>query len=451
MRQAIGVFISLFFLSAALVAVTWLLTLRLAPEAKQGRFNRWLLGWTIKGLLLPALLWAILNIGISIYLQPFMPQVQAARNRGGAWAPEYLFVNAEGLVLMSSYWSAMTLGWVLLSALGSADAKAREDFRTLGVTCLLALGIPTGLILFCGGLRAAGFAGTLLLGPIAGCSRELLQPRKLPPMYARAIARLKFGKYAQAEAEILKELENWEDDFEGWMMLADLYATHFNNLPDAEQTVLDICAQPETTASQLAVALHRLADWHLRLAEDPDAARRALLIICDRLKGSHLAHMAQLRIDQLPASGAELREQQGARAIPLPALGDQLDEPADDAPVDRNKAANDANALVEQLNQNPNNAAAREKLARVLVERLDKAQLGIEQIELLLAMPERSDAERSGWMGLVAAWEIKYRHDLKRGRSWLERLTREYPNSIQAFAARRRLELLVRQSGTERP
>jgi hypothetical protein len=447
MRQAIGIFISLFFLSAALVAITWLLTLRLAPEAKQGRFTRWLLGWSIKGLLIPALLWAVLNIGISIYLQPFMPQVQAARNRGGPWEPQYLFVSAEGLVLVSSYWSAMTLGWVLASALRSADAKSREDFRTLGVTCLLGLGIPAGLILFCGGLPLVGFAGTLLLAPMVGCSRNFLQPPKLPPMYARAIARMKFGKYAQAEAEILKELENWEDDFEGWMMLADLYANQFNNLQDAEQTVLDICGQPETTASQQAVALHRLADWHLKLAKDPDAARRALLLICDRLKGSHLAHMAQLRIDQLPASAAELREEQSARAIPLPALGDQLDDPADSGPIDRNKAATDANALVEQLNQNPNNVAAREKLARVLAERLDKAQLGIEQIELLLQMPERSDAERSGWMGLVAAWEIKYRHDAQRGRGWLERLTREYPNSIQAFAARRRLELLARHSG----
>ncbi|HTL18949.1 MAG TPA: hypothetical protein VL793_17050, partial [Patescibacteria group bacterium] len=293
MSQAIGVFISLFFLAAGFVALAWLLTLRLTPEAKHKRICRWLLNWSIKGFVLPVTLWALLNVGLSFYLQPFMPEVQLAQNRGGPWVPDYLVVLAEGLLLISTYWSSMTLGWVLFSALGSADPKARQDFKHLCFTCLLGLGIPAGLILLCGGLPALGFAGTVLLGPIAGCSRDHFLPRKTPPMYARAIARMKFGKYNEAEAEIIKELENWEDDFEGWMMLADLYANHFNSLSEAELTVLDICAQPHTTPSQIAIALHRLADWHLKLAKDPDAARRALLMICDRLRGTHLAHMAQ--------------------------------------------------------------------------------------------------------------------------------------------------------------
>jgi hypothetical protein len=34
----------------------------------------------------------LINIGLAWNLQPFMPEVQAARNRGGNWAPEYLRV-----------------------------------------------------------------------------------------------------------------------------------------------------------------------------------------------------------------------------------------------------------------------------------------------------------------------------------------------------------------------
>ena len=445
MRLAIGTFISLLFLGAGLVTISWLLTLRLAPEPKQARINRWLVSWSLKGLLAPLIIWALLNIGLAWYLQPFMPEVQAARNRGGAWGGVYLMALSTGLLLVCSYWSAMTLGWVLASALQSADVKARKEFKQLCVTCLLALGIPVALILLCGGIPALGFAGMLLLTPMAGYSRNFLQPAKMPPMYARAIARMKFGKYNEAESEIIKELENWEDDFEGWMMLADLYANHFNSLREAEETILDLCSHPHTTPSQLSVALHKLADWQLKLAKDPDAARRSLLMICERLPGTHLAHMAQLRIDQLPASAVELREQQSSRPIPLPALGDQLDEPAEPEPVDRAKAGADANALVEQLKQNPNNVTAREKLARVLAERLDKPQLGIEQVELLLGMPERTDGERAGWLSLLAAWQLKYVHDFQAGRRILERLVREYPGSIQAFAARRRLELLDRE------
>jgi hypothetical protein len=168
--------------------------------------------------------------------------------------------------------------------------------------------------------------------------------------------------------------------------------------------------------------------------------------IIERLPGTHLAHMAQLRINQLPASAAEMREQQNSQPIPLPALGDRLDEPAETTTaLDIDKAAKRANAYVEQLKQNPNNVFARDKLARLLTERLNKPQLGIEQIELLLGMPERSVAERAEWLGLIASWQIKYCADEEAGRKSLVRVVREFPGTPQALAARRRLELLDRQ------
>ena len=440
----IGTFF-LLCLGAVFIAGPWLLTLRLTPEAKQKRIVRWLLSWSIKGLAVPLLLWALINIGLAWNLQPFMPEVQAARNRGGNWAPAYLHVLGLGLYFVASYWSTVTLAWVLISAARVVDANARKDFKNLCLTCLLGLCIPSAIIYLIGGIWTAGLIATALLAAIAGYSRDILQPPKLPPMYARAIARMKFGKYTEAESEIIKELENWEDDFDGWMMLADLYANHFNNLLDAEQTILELCSQPKTTSSQMAVALHRLADWQLKLTKDPAAAKRTLLKICERLPGTHLAHMAQLRIDQLPASAAELKEQQSSRPIPLPALGDQMDEPVPAGPIDRDAATKAANSYVEQLKQNPNNVAAREKFARVLTERLEKPLLGIEQVELLLEMPDRSTAERAGWLGLIAAWHLKYCHDIQSGQAVLERILREFPDTPQAFMARRRLELLARQ------
>jgi len=239
-------------------------------------------------------------------------------------------------------------------------------------------------------------------------------------MYARAVAKMKFGKYTEAEWEIIRELERCEDDFEGWMMMAELYANHFHDLAEAEQTVLEICDQPKTTTSQLSIALHRLADWHLKFAEDPDAARRALQIICDRLGGTHLAHMAQLRINQLPATADELHEQHSARPIPLPALGDNLDEPpAAGSEVDYDQAVEMATACVERLKQDPNNVPAREKLARIFCERLNQAELGIEQMTQLLGMPDQPEAKRAEWLSATAAWHIKYLQDLDTGhKSW---------------------------------
>jgi hypothetical protein len=449
MSQAIATFFSLLFLGIVFIAIPWVLAFRLIQETKRGRMLRWLLSWSFKGLLVPVVLWAAINVGLSWNLQAFMPEVQAARNRSGAWVPEFLKVFAIGLYIVSSYWSAVTLGWLIASAVRGADETSRKDFQTLAVTCLLGLGIPFAIIVWLGGLPIVGLAGTLILAPMAAYAKHILQPRKMPPMYSRAVARIKFGKYSEAESEIIKELENWEDDFEGWMMLADLYANHFNDLAEAEQTILDLCNQPKVTPSHLSVALHRLADWHLKQGQDPEAARRALQIICDRLRGSHLAHMARLRMDQLPGTAEEFREQQTVRPIPLPALGDQLDSDLAAAEMDRSQAAKLANSCVEKLTQNPNNVAAREKLARILAEHLNQASLGIDQITLLLNMPDRSDAEHAEWLGLIAAWQIKYCQDLDTGRKFLERLVNEFPDTPQAFAARRRLALLGRQIRNE--
>ncbi len=452
MRLAVSFLLTLFVLSATSVTAGWVLACGLVPERGRSQFLRSLLAWSSKGLLVPLLIWTLMNVGLSWNLQPFMPQIQAARNNGGPWLPEYLRVVAAGLFVISSFWTAVTLAWALLQAGVSAEGETRAPFKALCLTCLVAMAVPAVFIVFFGGWSLLGLAGIALFAPMAGYGPGILHVKPMPPMYARAVARMKFGKYTEAEWEIIRELERCEDDFDGWMMLADLYANQFNDLPEAEQNILEICNQPKTTPSQLCVALHRLADWHLRRAGDPAAARRALQTICDRLPGTHLAHMAQLRMNQLPASAAELREQRSAAPIPLPALSDKIDQAPAPAESDRERhqAAEAANACVEILKHDPNNIPARERLARLFAERLDQPNLAIEQVTLLLDLPDQLDTRRAEWLGLLAAWHIRYRHDASTARAILERLLREFPQSPQAFAARRRLQLLDADSKASR-
>jgi tetratricopeptide (TPR) repeat protein len=263
-------------------------------------------------------------------------------------------------------------------------------------------------------------------------------------MYSRAIARMKFGKYRDAEMEIISQLERAENDFDGWLMLGELYASQFKDIAEAEQIILEICDQPNVTPSQISVALHKLADWQISVASDPEAAARSLQVISNRLPGTHLARMAELRRTQLPHSPAELRERREPRPIPLPALSDLPDEagaPAKDA-IDSDQAAALAQQLTQQLTRDPNDISAREKLARLLAEPLGQADLAIEQIELLLGVADQPDAKRAEWLSLIAAWQLRHRHDPTAARAILQRLIHEYPNTAQAFAAQRRLNLL---------
>jgi hypothetical protein len=443
MRPAANIFAVLFFLSAVVVYGGWFLAEGLTPERRRAELRRTLLGWLVKGLVVPLAIWSLMNVGLSWNLQPFMPQIQAAKNSGSGWFPVYLRVVSVGLLVISSYWTAVTLAWVLSENVRGIQGESRDQFKALCLTCLIAMIVPALALVWFGGWMLLGLGGIALLAPMAGYAPSIVNVQATPPMYARAIARMKFGKYSEAELEIIRELEKCEDDFEGWMMLASLYANNFNDLPEAEQTILEICEQPKTTASQLAVALHHLANWQLQRG-DPVAARRALQMICFRLPGTHLAHMAELRMNQLPASVAQLRQQQNAAAIPLPALGETIDQavPAPESPVERHKAADEANACVEILKADPNNVPARERLARLFAEHLEKAELGVEQVELLLEMPDQPDARRAEWLGLLAAWHIRYLHDKEKGRKLLERVLSEFPQSVQAFAARRRIWLL---------
>jgi hypothetical protein len=442
-KPAINIFISLSVLGAASIAAGWMLYYRLTPERRHPQLLHPLLHWSVKGLLIPLAIWALMNLGLSWNLQPFMPQVQAAQNSGSDWFPEYVRVLAIGLFVISTYWTAVTLAWAVIGAGAETEGDARSQFRGLCLICFTAMAVPALLVWYFGGWPLFGLACIAVLAPMAGYGSNILHLKKAPPIYARAIARMKFGKYSEAEVEIIRELEKCEDDFDGWLMLASLYANQFNDLAEAEKTMLEICRHPSTTAPQLSIALHKLADWHLQRGGDPAAARRALQMICSRLPGSHLARMAQLRINQLPTTVAEFRQQQSGTPIPLPALGDTVDEaPAPGTGIQRHEAAEAANACVEILKRDPNNTPSRERLARLFAEHLDQPDLGIEQATLLLDLPDQPEARRAEWMSLIAAWHIRYRHDPDTARETLERLVREFPHTPQALAARRRLQLL---------
>src|SRR5215204_1162612 len=293
-----GVFIFSSVISLALVAGTMALHWRLSPGARRGHLKAWLVQWSIKGLLVPLVVWILMNVGLSFTLQPFMPQVQAAQNKGGNWLPAFMRVLALGMFVISSYWSATTLSWRLFNIGINMDPESRGDFKVLCRTCLAAMVVPAIIIMLIGGWSGLGLAITAIVGVTAAYAGSIVHATKAAPMYSRAIARIKFGKYAEAEWEIIRELEKCEDDFDGWMMMAELYANHFKDISEAQKTIAEVCEHPNTTPSQLSIALHRLADWHLRLADDPEGARRALQVICDRLAGSHLAKMARLRINQ---------------------------------------------------------------------------------------------------------------------------------------------------------
>jgi tetratricopeptide (TPR) repeat protein len=425
---------------AALVAtVAWAVS-RLAPADQRGAAIRAEWPWLVKGLVVPFLIWVAMNLGISNHLQPFLPRIQLAQNAGLNWFPIFLRYAMGGLLIIASYWAALSVADLVLSAYRRVPPELRMDFRAVCFTSGVIAGLPAALLLYLGGWANLGFAGLLVCAPMIGYGAPILNRPKRRPMYSRAVGRMKMGKYTDAEQEIIRQLEHAETDFDGWLLLAELHATRFGEILEAEKIILDLCLQPETSPSQVSVALQKLADWQLNLAKDHEAAAHTLQLICDRLPGTHLAHMAELRRSQL----LENRHPAEKRPIPVPVLPSIMPAFQVAAATEsshQNAALAQINQLSERLTQNPNNISDREQLARLLAEPLGKPDLAIEQIELLLDLAAQPDVKRVEWLTLIAGWQIQLLQDEVAAQVTLTRIVKEFPGSPQAFTAQRRLNL----------
>jgi hypothetical protein len=400
----------------------------------------WLfLRWIGTGLLFPFVCWFLFNTGI--IGAPVWPNVAPLSAGVGVWWKSFYGPLSCGWFFISSYWAGVTFVW-LLWRVGEHVEERGKFFGICAAWSMLVAPVAGSMILI-GGWAVVGMA--MMLGALAFVHATLgVKQDKLPPSYARAQARISFGKYEEAEIEVIRELEHCEEDFDGWMMLAELYALHFHDLAAADQTIRDLCEQPATTPVQVSIALHRVADWHLKLAHDPIAAREALERICARMPGTHLDKMARQRISRLPASRAELLLEEQGKPLHLPQVPEEVNAPAVILP--REEAALAANQCVAVLERNPDDVAAREKFARLLAESLSDVKTAIDQMELLLAMPKQPKNKRAEWLVTIAGWHARYRGDLETARLVYEEVVRDFPNTTQAFSAQRRINLINLQS-----
>ncbi len=413
-----------------------------------------------KGVAVPLFVWLLMNLGSLPMMPPLTDYVAALRAAGSTGAAIFAQMVLASWVIVPS-WSAFICGWCLLRFFRRAEHK--EDLIIALVLWSIAAAFLLGFLVYAIGWSASGFVAFLWTGPLAMYWLKVVDMRKPVPTYSKAIAKMKFGKYAEAEQHIIGQLENSQTDFDGWLMLAELYATHFNDLEEAENCVVDLCNQPETGISESSIALHKLADWYLAKRQDPVAARRVLQMICNRMPGTHLSTMAANRIRSLPETREAFIQHTGQRTIALPHMSDDslgISQPTDTKmtavrPENSAIAAADAashaaalaelNQLVDALRQDPNDVAARERIAKVYAEGLGKHEEGIEQLELLIAMPQQAEEKIPQWIHLIAEWQEKHHGMDGEYQETLKRLVRQYPQSRAAFDAQRRLSMMEAQ------
>ena len=412
--------------------------MRLADDEKHPWHKRFQ-PWAIQGFVFPWLIWSLFIIGWGESLPSFVPQIIDAQQSRAPWFGLWVKWSLAGAILIGFHWTALTYIWLMGRIIEEATDK-KEVLANIGIFLLFS-GTVAGVIVYYYGWIHIAAAVCLALLPVVHFSIDLAERPHFFTSYSKATGQIKRGKYQDAEWEVIAQLEKRDDDFEGWMILAELYAKDYRNIEDAARVILDICKHPATQPVQISLACHKLADWQLEIAENPLGARAALELLCRRLPGTHFATMAQQRIRQIPNTCEEFDELKKPKAIRLPTLAENLDS-RPDSNVNRPEAAAEANRLSAKLTQDPNDIPTREKLALVLAEKLNETTLAIEQLTLLMELPSATTEQKAKWLAQTASWEYTRNHDKEKFQLALRRIVSDFPQTVHAFAAQRRLYLL---------
>jgi len=263
------------------------------------------------------------------------------------------------------------------------------------------------------------------------------------PFYSIAHAKRMRGLYAEAVAEVRKQLDRFPDDVEGQLLLAEIQAENLNDLEGAELTIRRLCQRPGLLPRNTAAALNSLADWHLKLAQDPEGARRALEKIIELLPESEYSALAAQRIAHL-AKAEHLLSRHDIRPIAIkPGIENVGLFPEDQQPkapeVDPARLATE---YVRHLQAHPMDTEVREKLALLYADHYGRLNLAADELEQLISDPHQPPKRVVHWLNLLADLQIRHGAGYDAARQTLQRIIDLYPGSAAAQVARNRIDLL---------
>lgn len=291
----------------------------------------------------------------------------------------------------------------------------------------------------CLGIMWAPHLGALIAKPFTSLYDGGGVPDEVRPLYSIAEAKRKAGKYSEAAAAVRQQLERFPTDFQGWMILADIYASNLKDLPGAEECVQEILRHENHTPRNVAYALNRLADWRLA-GSDRDSARQALEWIVQMFPESEFSNQASERIAHL-TSAQMLAEKNERPVIAVPRVEGKLGlvgesvfiKPKEEEPADA------AARLVKQLDEHPLDTHAREELARIYADFYQRLDLAADQLEQLINSPNQSQKHVTHWLNTLADLHIRLNADKPSAVAVLHRVIERFPGTAVAANAEKRI------------
>jgi tetratricopeptide (TPR) repeat protein len=289
--------------------------------------------------------------------------------------------------------------------------------------------------------------GAMLASPITSALDGGNEPIEPQPFYSIAEARRKQGRYQEAAEEVRKQLEQFPSDFQGWLLLAQIQAEDFKDLPAAETSIGRILNEAGQAPTNIAHALTRLADWQLKLGHGPEMARQSFERIIERFPETELARNAAQRIAHLANPDRPI-EGDAPRTIHLVRQEENIglrDDFTDLKPPEADYA-DEAAQLIKQIGEHPLDAEARERLAVIYAENYGRLDLAVDQLEQLLGQPQLPPKQTARWLNLMADFYLKHADNPLAARQSLERIIELHPKAAVAELAKQRISFLGLES-----
>lgn len=260
------------------------------------------------------------------------------------------------------------------------------------------------------------------------------------PFYSIARAKVKLGRYQDAIAEVRKQLAKFPQDYEGWMLLAEIHGDNLKDNDAAQGFVQEILSHSDHAPRNVAFALGRSADWHLLHKSDREAARESLQQIIFRYPDTEFANAAAQRIAHL-ASDKMLADQKDRPRIALTRHEEKLGLMGETAkpvlPTEAPEAA--AGRLVKHLDEFPLDAEAREELAGIYAKHYHRLDLAADQLDQLIGAPGVLPKQVARWLNMLADFHIQFAADRPSAEAALKRIADLFPNTAAAAAAEKRI------------
>jgi tetratricopeptide (TPR) repeat protein len=267
-------------------------------------------------------------------------------------------------------------------------------------------------------------------------------PPEPKPYYSIAEARRKLGRYPEAVAEIRKQLEKFPTDFTGQMMLAEIQAQNLDDLPGAELTIRRLIEQPGHAPITIAHALSSLADWHLKYAQDREAARADLQKIIELIPGNEQALVAEQRIAHLASTEKLLAPHDRQKYTMREGVQNLGLRKAEDIPklieADTDGIAAD---YVKHLVEYPLDFEVREKLALIYADHYHRLDLATDQLEQMIEAVNQPK-KIVHWLNLLADLQVRHGADYNTVGATLQRILDRFPNMPGTEVVRTRLSHL---------